>query len=89
MLIEPRVDPISLGCNTVVLQIELDPEQNETADRQKSMKALDVVNQRFGRGTLHIASAVMAGDKRVWSMKQERRTLLYTTRKEDILRVQA
>ena len=55
-------------------QIELDLEQDETADRRKLMKALDVVNQRFGRGTLHMASAGMAGDQRVWSMKQERRT---------------
>ena len=70
-------------------QIELDLEQDETADRSKLMKALDVVNQRFGRGTLHMASAGMAGDKRVWSMKQERRTPRYTTRLEDILKVQA
>lgn len=70
-------------------QIELDLEQDETADRRKLMKALDVVNQRFGRGTLHMASAGMAGDKRVWSMKQERRTPRYTTRMEDILKVQA
>ena len=70
-------------------QIELDLEQDETADRSKLMKALDVVNQRFGRGTLHMASAGMAGDKRVWSMKQERRTPRYTTRMEDILKVQA
>ena len=53
------------------------------------MKALDLVNQRFGRGTLHMASAGMAGDKRVWSMKQERRTPRYTTRMEDILKVKA
>ena len=70
-------------------QIELDLEQDETADRSKLMKALDVVNQRFGRGTLHMASAGMAGDKRVWSMKQERRTPRYTTRMEDILKVRA
>ena len=80
MLIEPRVNPISLGCNTVALQIELDPEQNETADRRKLMRALDVANQRFDRGLLHMASAGMAGGKRVWSMKQERRTPRYTTR---------
>ena len=70
-------------------QIELDLEKDDTADRRKLMKALDVVNQRFGRGTLHMASAGMAGDKRVWSMKQERRTPRYTTRLEDILKVQA
>lgn len=70
-------------------QIELNLEQDETAGRRKLMKALDLVNQRFGRGTLHMASAGMAGDKRVWSMKQERRTPRYTTRMEDILKVKA
>ena len=70
-------------------QIELDLEQDSTTDRSKLMTALDVVNQRFGKGTLHMASAGMAGDKRLWSMKQERRTPCYTTRWEDILEVRA
>jgi DNA polymerase V len=70
-------------------QIELDLEQDVTADRSRLMTALDVVNHRFGRGTLHMASAGMAGDKRVWSMKQERLTPGYTTRLEDILKVRA
>ena len=43
------------------------------------MQALDTVNQRFGRGTLTLASAGLAGDRRQWSMKQERRTPGYTT----------
>ena len=68
-------------------QIELDLEQDTATDRSKLMAALDVVNQRFGKGTLHMASAGMAGDKRLWSMKQERRTPCYTTRWEDILEV--
>lgn len=61
MLIEPGVEPVSLECNTVTLQIELDPEQNETADSRKLMKALDVANQRFRLGLLHMASAGMVG----------------------------
>lgn len=70
-------------------QIELDLEQDQSKDRSKLMVALDVVNQRFGKGVLHIASAGTAGDKRVWSMKQERRTPGYTTRFKDILVVKA
>jgi DNA polymerase V len=70
-------------------QIELDLEQENTVDRSKLMTALDVVNQRFGKGTLHMASAGMAGDKRAWSMKQERRTPCYTTNFNDILVVKA
>ncbi len=43
------------------------------------MQALDAVNQRFGRGTVTLASAGLAGDRRQWCMKQERRTPGYTT----------
>lgn len=43
------------------------------------MQALDAVNQRFGRGTVALASAGLAGELRQWSMKQERRTPGYTT----------
>jgi DNA polymerase V len=75
--------------NSSYEQIELDLEQDSTTDRSKLMTALDVVNQRFGKGTLHMASAGMAGDKRAWSMKQERRTPCYTTQWKDILEVKA
>ena len=43
------------------------------------MQALDAVNQRFGRGSVSLAGAGLAGEQRQWSMKQERRTPGYTT----------
>jgi len=43
------------------------------------MTALDTINQRFGKGTMKMASAGLAGDRRVWAMKQERITPGYTT----------
>ena len=70
-------------------QIELDLEDDQAPNRSRLMTALDTVNQRFGKGALHMASAGMAGDKRIWSMKQERRTPGYTTRWADILEVRA
>lgn len=70
-------------------QIELNLEEDETPDRSRLMTALDTVNQRFGKGALHMASAGVAGDKRVWSMKQERLTPAYTTRWKDMLEVKA
>ena len=70
-------------------QIELDLEDDQAPNRSRLMTAMDTVNQRFGKGALHMASAGMAGDKRVWSMKQERRTPGYTTRWADILEVRA
>ncbi len=59
------------------------------ADRQHLMATLDALNQRYGRGALLLASAGLAGSRRVWSMKQERRTPQYTTRWEDLATVHA
>lgn len=70
-------------------QMELDLEEDIAVDRSKLMTALDAVNQRFGKGTLHMASAGLAGVRRSWSMKQERLTPAYTTSFKDILEVKA
>ena len=67
-----------------VQQIELDLQDNNDKDRGRLMTTLDGLNQRFGRGTVLLASAGLAGDRRAWSMKQERRTPGYTTRWEDM-----
>jgi DNA polymerase V len=71
-----------------VLQGELDLEEgdttNEISEKIRLMSALDTINMRFGKGTMKMASAGLAGDRRVWSMKQERRTPAYTTRWEDM-----
>ena len=56
----------------------------EEPDRSRLMAALDTLKQRYGRGTLLMASAGLAGDLRAWSIKQERRTPGYTIRWADI-----
>ncbi|TXT41391.1 MAG: hypothetical protein FD135_264 [Comamonadaceae bacterium] len=48
-------------------------------ETNRLMLALDAVNQRFGPGTLSLASTGLASDPRTWGMKQERRTPGYTT----------
>lgn len=48
-------------------------------ERSRLMATLDGLNQRYGRGTVLLASAGLGGAQRTWSMKQERRTLGYTT----------
>jgi DNA polymerase V len=65
-------------------QHELDLEDDNVEDRGKLMSALDGLNQRYGKGTVLMASAGADGPRRAWSMKQERRTPGYTTRWEDI-----
>ena len=65
-------------------QHELDLEDDNVEDRSQLMSALDGLNQRYGKGTVLMASAGAEGNRRVWSMKQERRTPGYTTRWEDM-----
>ena len=76
MLLELQPDSIVQG--------ELDLEGDNLEDRTRLMTALDTLNGRYGKGTVLMASAGLAGDRREWSMKQERRTPRYTTDWEDL-----
>lgn len=67
-----------------VLQGELDLDDEQARDRSRLMHALDALNSRFGRGTVHMASTGVDDKTRLWGMKQERRTPQYTTRWEDV-----
>ena len=67
-----------------VHQRELALDADEPVDRSALMGALDKLNDRFGRGTLKVASEGLAGDKRVWSMRQQMRTPHYTTSWYDV-----
>ena len=75
------------------LELELDPIDQLPArastdhlrnDPGQLMQAMDAINKRYGRGALLLASAGLGGNRRVWSMKQERRTPQYTTRWQDM-----
>ena len=67
-----------------VAQGELDFEPEEARDPSKLMMAMDCINDRFGRGTVHVGSAVGAGAPRDWSMRQERLTPQYTNKWSDL-----
>ena len=66
------------------LDLEAGDSHDNLADKVRLMSALDTINKRYGRGTMKIASAGLAGERRVWSMRQERRTPAYTTNWADI-----
>lgn len=53
-------------------------------DRSKLMAAMDVINDRYGRGALTLASAGTAREARSWVMKQDLKTPDYTTRWTDL-----
>ena len=70
-------------------QWELDLDIEEHKDRARLMEALDVLNGRYGKGTVHMASSGVDDARRSWGMRQERRTPQYTTRWEDVPVVRA
>lgn len=70
-------------------QSELDLEDEEPQDRSRLMVALDALNGRFGKGTVHVASTGLDNQPKAWGMKQERRTPQYTTCWEDVPIVRA
>ncbi len=67
-----------------VLQGELDLEDEDHRDRTQLMVALDALNQRYGKGTVHSGATGGTNRGKDWGMKQERRTPQYTTRWEDV-----
>jgi DNA polymerase V len=57
----------------------LDLGEETQAHRPRLMEALDTLNQRYGRGTLQLASAGAPDAHKGWGMKRERLTPQYTT----------
>jgi len=85
MLLDLQPDSVQQG------ELDLDPENDKDMEPGKGrlMGALDLINRRYGRGTVLVASTGLEGDRRRWAMKQERRTPQYTTRWEDMPVVRA
>ena len=54
------------------------------ADRTQLMGTIDALNNRYGRSTVALASAGLAGSRRAWVMRQELKTPDYTTRWADL-----
>ena len=67
-----------------VQQCALALEEPEARDQTRLMNAVDAVNNRFGKWSIHVASTGHERPAREWGMKQERRTPHYTTCIDDI-----
>ena len=80
----PGFQMAKAGVHLLDLQ-DVSVEQGELAldegvqDRGGLMRAFDDLNLRYGRGTVAMASTGLAGDRRAWVMRQERKTPNYTT----------
>ncbi|MGE3978420.1 MAG: DUF4113 domain-containing protein [Nitrospira sp.] len=62
---------------------------DKAQDTGRLMTALDRINDRYGRGTLAMASAGTVKTQRDWGMKRERRASQYTTCWEEVPVVRA
>lgn len=81
-LIKAGVILIDISDSTIQ-QNELDVGE-ASKDRSALYGALDKINMRYGRGTLHLASTGLEPSNARWGMKQERRTPRYTTNINEI-----
>ena len=68
-------------------ELDLEPLEAEDCTRDRLMGVLEELNQRYGRGTVKLASAgIQATGERVsWAMRQEHRSPAYTTCWEEML----
>jgi DNA polymerase V len=67
-----------------VCQGEFAFEGRESSNWKGLMVALDAINDRFGRGTIHVGSAGTGEARPDWSMRQERLSPQYTTKWSDL-----
>ena len=72
-----------------VRQGELALEDDAAPRQGRLAAAMDRINDRYGRGTLHPASTGLGGDRRSWTMKQEWLTPQYTTNWDHLPTAQA
>ncbi|MBU1359739.1 MAG: Y-family DNA polymerase [Gammaproteobacteria bacterium] len=62
---------------------------DEPPDRRALMETMDRLNERYGRGSIALASTGKSSGQRIWTMKQSLKTPEYTTRWADVPRVLA
>lgn len=58
-------------------------EEKRALRLEKLNRAMDEINKKYGRNTIHLAVA----QKGKWQMKRERQSPCYTTRFADILKI--
>ncbi|MBS0230367.1 MAG: Y-family DNA polymerase [Proteobacteria bacterium] len=66
-------------CDSTSHQHELPLENDSARERGRLMTAIDTVNARWGKSTIHQGITGTASTRRDWAMRQERRTPHYTT----------
>jgi DNA polymerase V len=65
-------------------QYELFEDKDKSKRSDNLMKTLDMVNQKMGRGVLHLGREGFGGD---WRMRQRLKSPSYTTRFDELIKV--
>ena len=77
------------GMHQHELDLDLPDEAAADSKRVRLMRAMDTINDRFGKGMVHVEATGKSNPQRAWDMEQERRTPHYTTKWEDTPLVRA
>ena len=64
--------------------IDTQEDESGRGNRGALMGAMDGINARYGRGAVALGSVGLAGDRRIWTMRQELKTPNYTTNWADV-----
>ena len=62
-----------------LFQGELDLEPESSSDRTRLMATMDALNEKYGKGMVHVASSGIDDRTRKWGMRRERLSPNYTT----------
>lgn len=90
---EPGFQLTKAGVMLMDLSSAIEPQQSDLLfedpvskrDHGKLMEAIDRINERYGKATVHIAGTGRTQeDAAGWRMRQERRTPRYTTRLDEV-----
>ena len=70
---QPRPDTVRQG-ELNLFDDAVEPQHAKFRDRKQLMCAMDVLDHRFGKGSVQLGSSNLLPTTRPWSMKQDRRT---------------
>jgi DNA polymerase V len=88
MLVELQPDTLRQS-ELNLIDDEAEPLLAASRDRTKLMSAVDILNSRYGRGSVQLGSSKSATAEHAWSMKADRRTPRYTTVWEEMATARA
>lgn len=73
-----------MDASAVQSELDLNVELDTGRDRSRLWSAVDLINQRFGKGAMAVGTTPTKKTTTPWAMKQSRRTPRYTTKWDEL-----